>query len=162
MNKLEEGSSYIQLLQLMKILGHNIDVDIELATVKAIDPLKIQVDHMEIELEGSDLIVAEHLLEHKRLWKIEKQSLTLEGQVDSHDLTATGNFNGTIAGNPASGPITLPKNQFTFTKLDLTVDATGDELEMTFYPKLVEEDRVIVASINQNQHYIVLDKAVIQ
>ncbi|MFD2671030.1 DUF2577 family protein [Marinicrinis sediminis] len=55
-----------QLVQLIRSLGKNIDVRLELATVKSPPPqLSIQIDHLRFILDQEDLIVAEHLLEHR-------------------------------------------------------------------------------------------------
>ena len=62
-----EGRGISQLKHVVKALGHNRDVDIEFATVKAPFPdIRIKIDNMPIELDADDLVVCEHLREHKR------------------------------------------------------------------------------------------------
>ncbi|MBB6283827.1 DUF2577 family protein [Geobacillus subterraneus] len=63
-----EGNGAVRLIQLMRQHGYNKDVSIELATVTSPPPnIKIQVDNMKIELDKDDVVVAEHLLPHKRM-----------------------------------------------------------------------------------------------
>jgi Protein of unknown function (DUF2577) len=72
-----EGNGASQLVQLMKIHGHNKDVDIELATVTAAPPaLRIKIDNMPIELEADDLIVAERLTTRKEKITITAPTVT--------------------------------------------------------------------------------------
>jgi len=53
-----EGSGASKLVQLVREIGYNKDVDIELATVTAPPPnLKIKVDNMSVELQKDDLVV---------------------------------------------------------------------------------------------------------
>ncbi|NDI34571.1 DUF2577 domain-containing protein [Chengkuizengella sediminis] len=131
---------------MFRIFGFNKEVDIELATIKSTDPLKIQVDNMKIILEEEDLIVAEPLLEHKRILRIESQEMTLDTDVTSHDIVSTS----------PHGPC-----ETTFTKLALDAKVTGESVEVTIESPLEVGDRVIVASISNNQKYIVLDKAAV-
>ncbi|WP_128893626.1 DUF2577 family protein [Longirhabdus pacifica] len=167
MQKLE-GNAYSQLVQMMKWLGYNKDVDIELATVTSIDPLRIKVDNMDVELEGSDLIVSEQLLDHTRKIKIDSQTM---GTIDAtQDGVTNHNISTPILPIPAplpvdpatSGVVRITSDQLHFTKIKLeNTMLTGDQIELTVYSPLEVGDRLIVASINNNQHYIVIDKAVI-
>lgn len=110
MNERLEGTGASQLVQLIRRIGANTDVTIELATVTSPPPaLRIKVDGMKIELESDDLIVAERLTAYSR----------------------------TVTLNDGE-PVTL---------------AYGDEL--------LAGDRVIVASVNSGQLYVILDKAVV-
>ncbi|MDP5275696.1 DUF2577 domain-containing protein [Chengkuizengella axinellae] len=138
-----EGSSYSQLIQMFRIFGFNKEVDIELATIKSTDPYKIQVDNMKIMLEEEDMIIAESLLEHKRTLRIESQDMTLDSKVTNHDIVSTS----------PHGPC-----QTTFTQIGLDAKVTGESVEVTIESPLEVGDRVIIASISNNQKYIVLDK----
>ena len=62
-----EGSGFSQLAQMIKRIGFNEFDRFELATVTAAPPaLKVKIDSAALELLSDDLIVAEHLTEHKR------------------------------------------------------------------------------------------------
>ncbi|WP_128896324.1 DUF2577 domain-containing protein [Longirhabdus pacifica] len=148
-----EGGSYSKLIQMMQTFGYNKDVDVELATVLSVEPLKIKVDNMNIELEGTDLIVAEQLLEHKRTLNINQQPMTVQADVSQHDISATSSC--------TAGGSTIPNNNVTFTTLGLDAEVSGENIEVTIMSKLEVGDRVIVASIQDNQIFVVLDKAVI-
>lgn len=105
--ELVEGSGRAKLGHVIKMLGFNRDIDLELATVTgALPNIKIKIDNMPVELDVDDLIVCEHLTEHSR-------------QV-------------TISGSTSSA--------------------------ITFKSALSVGDRVIVASINKDQRYVVIDK----
>lgn len=109
-----EGSGPSQLVQLIKQIGYNKDIDIELATVTSSSPLKVKVDNMKIELEGSDLVIAEYLTKHTR-------------------------------------------------EIRITTEPTDDGLDSSYLhyrDELKTGDRIIVASINDGQTYIILDRAV--
>lgn len=61
------GSRLIELMQ--KQANDRIPFGIELATVVSPPPsLKIRIDNMDLLLEGDDLIVCEHLLDHQRVY----------------------------------------------------------------------------------------------
>lgn len=61
------GSASAKLVQLMRQIGHNVDVDIQLGTVIASPPaVRIKLDLDGVELRGNDLIIAESLTQHTR------------------------------------------------------------------------------------------------
>jgi hypothetical protein len=67
-----EGDGAARLIQLIRHHGYNKDVDIELATVTAAPPnIKIKLDNTKLELGKGDLIVAESLLDHERVYSVE-------------------------------------------------------------------------------------------
>jgi hypothetical protein len=137
--EIKEGSGGSQLVNLIRHFGYNKDVDIELGTVTADAPaIKVKIDNMKIELDAADLVVSEHLTAHTRHIQI----------------TATGNAN--ITSTSVSSVPSSTYTSFTLSDSDLTVtDATLDYLD-----ELKTGDRVIVASVNNGQLYIVLDRAV--
>lgn len=127
-----EGDGFSKLAQAIRDIGYNKDIDIELATVTAPPPnLKIKIDGMSIELEKSDLIVAERLTTHTCNVSLASSNVSL-------DMVAAG-----------TGPHTHGVN-------GVNINGT-----ITFTDVLKPGDRVIVASINNGQTYVVLDKAVI-
>lgn len=137
--EIKEGSGGSQLVGLIRHFGYNQEVNIELGTVTADAPaLKIKIDNMKIELDATDLVVAEHLTAHTRLIQI---SALNNANITSHNITTVP---------------TTSYTTFTLGDSDLTVtDATIDYLD-----ELKIGDRVIVASVNDGQLYIVLDRAV--
>ncbi|MGG4344351.1 DUF2577 family protein [Paenibacillus lautus] len=65
--ELIEGGGFSQLKHVVKTIGHNRDVDIEFATVLSPLPdIRIKIDNMPIELDADDVVVCEHLRDHKR------------------------------------------------------------------------------------------------
>lgn len=66
-----EGDAGSQFVQMIRALGHNKDVDVELGTVVAAAPsIRVRLDGMSIDLEADDLVVAAHLTKHKRRIRI--------------------------------------------------------------------------------------------
>ncbi|WP_298833936.1 DUF2577 family protein [uncultured Planococcus sp.] len=77
------GGDNAKLVQLIRKLGHNVDVDIQLGTISSPPPaIALVLDNDGMELTASDLIVAHHLTEHTR-------NITLAG-VDATALTIHG------------------------------------------------------------------------
>lgn len=146
-----EGSGASQLVDLIRAIGHNTDVSIELATVTSEPPeLKIKIDNMNIELEKEDLIVAESLTKHKRTVKLKSEGQTT---VSSN----SPNISFTIGTDTNGKPITLSFSSVGLNSADLTIQ----EAELEFVNELKKDDRVIVSSINQGQIYIILDRVVV-
>lgn len=72
MNRLE-GNSASRFLQIMKSEGQNTGMYATVATVSKASPaLAIRVDGDPFDLEDSDLIIADHLLQHTRIATISK------------------------------------------------------------------------------------------
>lgn len=103
-----EGSEMSQLLQRIRTIGYNKDIDIEYGTVTAPPPaIEVRLDSDEIPLDAGDLIIAEHLAEHTR--------------------------QAVINGTPTT---------------------------ITFKNGLKTGDRVLIASMDDKQQYVIIDKAV--
>ncbi|MGP0579203.1 DUF2577 domain-containing protein [Paenibacillus peoriae] len=145
-----DGGGVSQFRDVIKQLGHNVEVDIEYATIIAPPPaLRVQVDNMKIELDGDDVIVPEHLREHTRKVSVKSSAGSLS-------------------------PTTLELNRYTRvtkeTESSTPVDSkaysdvfnfggfTSGEFEITFHDTLKAGDRVAVASFGAGQRYIVLDR----
>ncbi|WP_028553154.1 DUF2577 family protein [Paenibacillus sp. UNC451MF] len=126
-----EGSNASKFAQLIKKIGFNEFDRLDLATIISVSPvLRIQVDNMKIELDASDVIVAEHLTDHERIVTIKSD---LKSDPDS------------------------------ISELDKGL-SSSDDIEnaiLTVKSPLNTGDRVIVASANSGQSYVILDKAVI-
>lgn len=145
-----EGSGASQLVQLIRTIGYNSEITFELATVTSAPPqLKIKVDHMNVELEKDDLIVAQSLTSFKR-----KINLTSKGKTEVSSSSPSVGFEMLPDGN---GQI----NEISFSSIGLaSADQTIKEAELEFLDELKKDDRVIVVGINQGQTYLILDRAV--
>lgn len=136
-----QGSPASQIIQIIRCVGYNDFDRIELATVTSPPPnLRIRIDDMAIELEADDLVVAEHLTRHKRIVTITHEELAerdlgdkiVQDGLDTDDM---------VEGNP----ITEYRHSY---------------VELTFEDVLKAGDRVIVASMNGEQTYLILDRVV--
>lgn len=120
MTQLIEGSGISQFKALIKDIGYNKDVDIEFATVTAAPPdLRIKIDNMPVELDADDVVICEHLTEHKRTATISGGTVKIDGQ---------------------------------------SVTFAAEDVEVTLKPALEAGDRVIVASNEAAQVYVILDR----
>ena len=134
-----EGNGFSKLTQVIRNTGYNKDIDIELATVTSPPPaLKIKIDNMPIELEKDDLIVAEYLTKHKRTINLHS------GEVFFSSTEIEGK------------PIPFPISEISCSDGSLT----ANNATVTFLDELKVGDRVIVASTNKGQLYVILDKVV--
>lgn len=143
-----EGSGASQLVQLIRKIGYNSEITFELATVTAKPPdLKIKVDHMNVELEKDDLIVAQSLTKYTR-----KANLSTENKAEISSSSIS-----------QSSTLTLSQGTGSIKFLSFGMDSAkfvAKEIELEFIDELKEGDRVIVAGIHQGQTYIILDRAV--
>ncbi|MCL6560737.1 MAG: DUF2577 domain-containing protein [Firmicutes bacterium] len=106
---------------------------IELATVVTPPPdLRIRIDNMNLNLEGDDLIVCEHLLDHERRYS------TVPAISDSIETPA------------GLGPHVHQIQSLTI----------NDQI-VTIKTKLQAGDRVAVMALPGEQQYLVIDKVVI-
>ncbi|MEK4432023.1 DUF2577 domain-containing protein [Paenibacillus sp. FSL M7-0802] len=146
MIKLIEGNGVSQFRDVIKQLGHNVEVDIEYATILAPPPaLRMQVDNMKIELDGDDVIIPEHLREHTRKVSVKAvEPTTLE----------LNRYTRVTKETESSAPVTSKafSDVFNFGSF------TSGEFEITFHDELKAGDRVAVASFGAGQRYIVLGR----
>ncbi|RCX16465.1 uncharacterized protein DUF2577 [Fontibacillus phaseoli] len=143
-----EGSGASQLVQLIRAIGYNSDITIELATVTAKPPeLKIKVDHMNVELEKDDLIVAQSLTKYKRKVNLNTEK---KAEISSSSVSQAS----TLTLSQGTGSISFISFEMASAKF------VAQEVELEFTDELKEGDRVIVAGIHQGQTYIILDRAV--
>lgn len=93
-----QGSGASKLAQVIRHLGYNEFDKFELATITATDPeLRIKVDNMKIELDASDVVVAEHLTEHTRTVSIDggiDVQMTLKAALEVGDRIISVSTNG--------------------------------------------------------------------
>lgn len=127
-----EGDPYSKWNQMIRDKGYSKPVNIEIATVTEAPPnLKIALDSDGLELDMDDLIVAEGLTRHERT-----VSLT----------SASVNGNTKPAG---TGPHTHGYETFEI-----------QDGVLTFENELAVGDRVIVACLDEDMVYVILDRAV--
>lgn len=71
-----EGSPYSKMVQLMRSTGYNRTMDVVLGTVLTPPPgITIKLDHLPIEIDKDDLLIAEHLAKHERIVSIEDDEI---------------------------------------------------------------------------------------
>lgn len=149
-----EGSGASQLVQLIRAIGYNSEITFELATVTSEPPqLKIKVDHMNVELEKDDLIVAQSLAKHTRTINLKCEGGTKiyadikKIKTPPYQFSLSHLYGGT--------------GKLEFFGVNIAAaDQTVEEAELEFTDLLKKDDRVIVVGINQGQTYIILDRAV--
>lgn len=127
-----------RLLELIKQTARNqLPFGIELATVVSPPPdLKIRINNMDLVLEGDDLIVCEHLLEHQRYYS------TSPAVADS-EVTEWADTDP-------------PTHSHTHQVTGLTIN----NQIMTMHTKLAAGTRVAVMALPGGQQYLVWDKVV--
>ncbi|QQE73150.1 DUF2577 domain-containing protein [Brevibacillus composti] len=136
-----EGSGVSQLKQMIARIGYNRFDRLELATVVSPPPdLRIRIDNMALDLEADDLVVAEHLTRHKRIVTITHEELAERDLGDKIERDGL-DTDDMVEGNP----ITEYRHAY---------------VELTFEDVLKPGDRVIVASMNDGQAYLILDRVV--
>ncbi|MBE3649207.1 DUF2577 domain-containing protein [Paenibacillus polymyxa] len=141
-----DGGGVSQFRDVIKQLGHNVEVDIEYATILAPPPaLRVQVDNMKIELDADDVIVPEHLREHTRKVSVKAvEPTTLE----------LNRYTRVTKETESSAPV----NSKAFSDVFNFGGFTSGTFEITFHDTLKAGDRVAVASFGAGQRYIVLDR----
>lgn len=142
-----EGSQYSQILQLMGRRGASKPVNIELATVIEAPPnLRIKLDADSLVLEKADLIVLEHLTRHDRIVSIDYEfPKTWEKDPDIGDEIKETDSSRNNIGQMPSTP--YEKYEMKFAR-------------MTFEDLLLIDDRVVVACLDDDMVYVILDRAV--
>lgn len=80
-----EGTGATQIAQLMKALGHNRDVEVEIGTVVSKPPeLEIELESADLSLDKDDLIVCQSLTEHTKKVK-GGAPITFDNQLEEGD-----------------------------------------------------------------------------
>ncbi|WP_338461539.1 DUF2577 domain-containing protein [Brevibacillus borstelensis] len=131
-----EGSGASQLVQIIRQIGYNNYDRFELATVVSPPPdLRIRIDNMALDLEADDLVVTEHLTRHKRIVTIKHEQDTERDVGDTEPKPRDNDSTGSLAW-------------------------TYSYVELQFEDVLKAGDRVLVASMNDGQSYVILDRVV--
>lgn len=144
-----EGNPHSKIIQLMQQQGYSKPVNIEIATVTAAPPdLKINLDGDGLELDKGDLIVSEHLTKHVR---------TITFKSAANIRLASSTITGTT--KPGGGP-SHTHGYDTLALTDVQNDFAIDEAIIEYQDELKVGDRVIVACLDEDMVYVVLDRAV--
>lgn len=138
-----EGSTYSKMMQLISKTGYSKPVNVELATVVTAAPdLKIRLDAEGLELEKDDLIVSKHLTRHERIVSLDYVFPDTVDVGDGSEATVSSRQN--IGSAPS-----IPYEQYEM-----------KYARMTYEDVLKVGARVLVACLEEDMVYIVLDEAV--
>ncbi|WP_180968054.1 DUF2577 domain-containing protein [Cytobacillus massiliigabonensis] len=142
-----EGSVYSKFGQLIRDVGYSKPVNIEIATVVEAPPnLRLKLDADGLELEKDDLVVAEHLTRHDRIISINYEyPKTWNIVSDIGDMQKDAGSSR----NNISHADSVPYEKFLM-----------QNAKLTFEDVLKPGDRVIVACLDEDMIYVVLDRAV--
>ena len=144
-----EGNPYSKWNQLIRDKGYSKPVNIEIATVTATPPnLKITLDADGLTLDKDDLIVAEGLTRHVR-------TITFKSASNIRLASASISGDTKSGGGPAHthGYDTIALNA-------VQNDFAIDEAVIEYQDELKVGDRVIVACLDEDMVYVILDRAV--
>lgn len=145
-----EGGTYSKWSQAIRTIGYNKDTDFEIGVVISPPPaLKVKVD--KLELEADDLIVAQYLTKHKRKVKVTAPGTATLAAVNKTGAEITDSL-------PYPDASKSPINFKSLTMKEATLTVTESEIE--YLDELKAGDTVILASVNNGQKYIVIDRAV--
>jgi len=61
-----EGSDYSKLVKLMRGIGYNRDVDVRLATITSVYPLRLSIDGDNFDMESEELILTERFYDAQK------------------------------------------------------------------------------------------------
>lgn len=140
-----EGGPYSKWSQVIRDVGYNKDTDFEIGEVIAPPPsLKIQVGSLEIEAD--DVVIAQHLTKYE----IPFTASITKAQFESAPL-------GTLNDDYVDETGAYGEQKKSYHSLGFTFD----EGKITLDNSLKAGDRVVIASVDDGQRYIVLDRAVI-
>lgn len=157
-----EGTGAARIIAAMRKYGKNVDTIIEFATVTNPPPeLRIKVDNMAIELDKDDLMVAEYLTKHRRIISIRKM-ITHDPDFypplgPTHIRDKSTDIDSSMS---AEDHMAHTHTDFMIEQDHIENDFNFDMAELTFDNILKKDDRVIVASTDNGQTFVILDRAV--
>lgn len=61
-----EGDGHSKLVQLTRKIGYNRDVDVKLATVTSVSPLRVRIDGDNFDMEPEEIITTERFYEAQK------------------------------------------------------------------------------------------------
>lgn len=134
-----EGKGASMLTQVIRQIGYNKDLNVEIGTVVSAAPdLKIKIERDQIVLEKDDLLVAEHLTRHKRIVTLSHQEKEKRDLGDCHaeDYLDTDDL---------APPYTSYQHNY---------------IELQFEDVLRKYDRVFLIADDDTQQYFVIDRVV--
>ncbi|MGN7387718.1 DUF2577 domain-containing protein [Sporosarcina sp. SAFN-015] len=141
-----EGNVYSKLVQTIRDVGYSKPVNIEIATVVDAPPnLRIKLDQDGLILEKDDLIVAEHLTRHERIVSVNYEYPKTWLLADIGDMPKDADSSRNYIGSAQAIP---------YEKYEML------NAKMTFEDVLKPGERVILACLDEDMVYVVLDRAV--
>lgn len=141
-----EGDSFSKLLQVIKRTGYNKAVDIEIGTVIAAPPnILVKLDSSPVELDKDDLVIAEHLTNHKR-------AISIRRSADRPTKISFGSTDVSESISPASDITAIKMN-------DVQADFTFEQAEIEYLDELKAGDRVICAWLDEQMRAVIIDRA---
>ncbi|MCP1354670.1 DUF2577 domain-containing protein [Aneurinibacillus migulanus] len=139
-----EGSWETRGVNVIKLYGHNKDVDIVFGTITAPPPnIRVKVDNETLEIEKDDVVVLQYLTKHKRKIRITSNTASLSKE----EATSIA-----LDGSPYKH-----KHDIEVSNGSLTVT----EAEIEYLDELKAGERVVLAEIEKGQKYVILDREVI-
>lgn len=130
---------------------------VELATVTESAPdLKIKLDADGLELDKDVLVVAEHLTKHKRIITMRKT----EDARFASDYPRAFTTDIKLASTQVDDTMSPPGHDITQIVLNsVQDDFTAVDIEVEYQDELRKGDRVLVACLDADMTYIILDRA---
>ena len=143
--ELFEGNGSSKLAHVIQQLGHNTWVDLQFATViEDLPNLKIKIDSDGLVLEKDDFFVLESLTRHKRIVSIDFEfpKTWKKKEYTGNETVETVSSRNDIGSTPST-----PYEKYEMKYAELTFE---DELKVG--------DRVIVACIDEQMEFLVIDR----
>lgn len=132
-----QGSPESKMIQLIRKIGHNQDMEMEVATVTSPFPnLTVRLGKDGIELDESDLIINEHLTTHTRYISIAELDTISESNLEIKKVS------GKVSGGYNLQTLNVNK------------------VPVTFHSNLAKGDFVQIISDKEKQMYFLVDKVV--
>lgn len=139
----KEGGWASKLIHIIRQQGYNLDVDFHYGVVTSPYPdLRIRLNNWKFDLDRDDFMLLENLTRHRRVATITHVE---NAERDLGDKVERDYCEGDLINDDKAPPYTKFKMNY---------------VELQFDDVLKEGDRVIVASFNKDQEFVVLDRVV--
>lgn len=159
-----EGDAYSKLNTLFRegVNAANVAAKIEFATVtKSAPDLEIELDKDGLKIDKDSLVVMEHLTDHKRIMTIRKcEDARFQSDYPrkfATDIRLASKSVGDTMTPAGSGPHVHDITELALN--DVQDDFKAVDLEVEYQDGLRKGDRVLVACLDEDMVYVVLDRA---
>ncbi|WP_088072403.1 DUF2577 family protein [Gottfriedia luciferensis] len=91
-----EGNGASRFIRLMQIYGKNDSMNVDYATITAVNPFKLRIDGWRFDLESDDFEICEYLSKHKRQVRIsggEVVGLEFQDELKVEDRVVVVSYN---------------------------------------------------------------------